>query len=60
MTILPIYFIIGFLSIIFILYILYPEPVIYTKYPDIRKDVSQSYKDDNGVCYKYHRREITM
>ena len=60
MKILPVYFIIGFLLILFILYMLYPKPLIYTKHPDIRKEVSQCYVDDNGVFYKYHRKEIIM
>lgn len=41
-----------------ILYLLAPEPEIVIKYPDISKEISDVYVDDQGVCYRYHRVKV--
>jgi hypothetical protein len=60
MKIIPTYFIIAVFLTMFILYYLYPEPDIIVKHPSPENDVSSVYVDDNGVCYKYHRKEVTL
>lgn len=30
----------------------------HTIYPNINDEVSKMYIDDNGVCYKYYRKEL--
>ena len=38
---------------------MYPEPkVIYVK-PDLNDNISKTYKDDNNVCYRYHKKETS-
>jgi len=54
----PIYFLTAMFITILILYTFGPEPEIMVKYPDISKDVSDVYVDNNGVCYRYHRVEV--
>jgi hypothetical protein len=40
------------------MYLIYPLPNIIIRYPNIKDQVSTLYEDDDGVCYKYHRKEI--
>ena len=53
-----IYFLLGMLATIYILYYFSPEPEVLIKYPDISQDVSDVYIDDQDVCYRYHREEV--
>jgi hypothetical protein len=58
MKIIPMYLIISALITMFILYMFYPEPDVLLVEPDINKDISIVYQDDNDVCYRYHKKEI--
>lgn len=59
MEVIPIYLIISMFVTLFVLYMMYPEPkVVYIK-PNPHEDVSKIYKDDNNVCYRYHRKETS-
>lgn len=58
MKLLPIYLMTSMVVVMFILYIIYPEPVVMVKYPDPKEEFSDVYVDDNNVCYKYKRNEI--
>lgn len=60
MKLIPIYFISAMFLTMFILYLLYPEPDIIVKHPSPENDISDVYVDDNGVCYRYHRKEINL
>jgi len=33
-------------------------PTTIVKYPDINKEISDTYIDDNNVYYKYYRKKI--
>jgi len=52
------YFLIAVLLTFIVLYIMEPKPQIILKYPNIEQEVSDTYVDDNNVCYKYHKKEI--
>lgn len=54
----PLYLILAMLITIAILYAVSPTPEIIIKYPDISQVVSETYVDDQGVCYRYHRVEV--
>ena len=58
MRIIPIYFILAVFVTMFVLYLIYPEPVILIRYPLPDQEVSDVYVDDNNVYYKYHRKEV--
>lgn len=58
MKIEPIYFLTAMFITILILYIFGPEAEIVVKYPDISNEVSDTYVDNQGVYYKYHRVEV--
>ena len=58
MQIEPLYFIISIFITMFILYVQAPKPEIIVKYPNIKEEISDTYIDDQGVCYRYHRVEI--
>jgi hypothetical protein len=60
MKIIPIYFVVSIFLTMLILYILYPQPDVIVKHPSPEQDISDVYVDDNGVCYRYHRKEITL
>lgn len=56
--IIPTYFFVTLLISLFVLYITAPEPKIVIKYPDVNKEKSDLYIDDNNVCYRYKREEV--
>ena len=58
MEIILLYFIIGMFVTMLILYFTGPEPQIIIRYPKITEDISDTYIDNKGVCYKYHKIEI--
>lgn len=58
MKIYPTYLLISLLITLFILYLIYPSPVVIVRYPNIKDKISALYEDDEGVCYRYHRKEI--
>jgi hypothetical protein len=58
MRIVPAYFLFCALLTMFVLYIIYPNPRIIVKYPSVNDKISDIYVDDEGVCYRYHRKEI--
>ena len=60
MKLLPIYFLSAMFVTMFILYMIFPEPDIIIKYPSPERDVSDTYIDDNNVCYRYYRKEIKI
>lgn len=60
MKILAEYFISAMLITIIILYLSCPNPEIMIKYPDPNDEISDTYIDDNNVCYKYVRKEINV
>jgi hypothetical protein len=59
MQILPQYFLITVVLTFIVLYLLYPSPKIIIKYPSIKNDISDLYVDDNNICYKYHKTQIS-
>jgi hypothetical protein len=58
MQIIPEYFLLSALVTILVLYIINPHPRVFIKYPNPKKEISDLYVDDKGVCYKYHRENI--
>lgn len=60
MKIIPLYFITSMFLTMFILYLIYPQPDVIIKHPSPEQEVSDVYVDDNGVCYRYHRKEIIL
>jgi hypothetical protein len=54
----PIYFLAAMFVTVLILYVFGPQAEVVVKYPDISKDVSDTYVDDRGVHYRYHRVEV--
>lgn len=58
MQIITEYFLLAIFITFFVLYMTSPEPKIILKYPSVKNKVSDIYKDDNGICYRYHRNEI--
>lgn len=58
MEIIPFYFLMAMLFTFVILYITYPNPHVILKYPSVDNEVSDTYVDNNNVCYKYHRRQV--
>ena len=59
MEIVPIYLILSMFITLLVLYMMYPEPkVVYAK-PDLNDNVSRTYKDNNNVCYRYHKKETS-
>ena len=56
----PIYFISALFITMFILYLLYPDPIVIIKHPSPEQATSDVYVDDNDVCYRYHRKEIML
>ena len=59
MKLIPGYFIGAMLLTMLVLYIMYPEPNVIIKHPSPEEKVSDVYVDDNNVCYRYHRKEVT-
>lgn len=57
--IIPEYFYITLFISFLVLYLVAPEPKIVVKYPDIQNAESTLYVDDNNVCYRYKKKEIT-
>lgn len=60
MKLLPTYFIGSLFITMFIMYIIYPNPNVIIKHPSPEEDMSDVYVDDNNVCYRYHRKEVTL
>lgn len=60
MNLKPSYFLASLFVTMLILYLIYPEPKITVKYPSPEEDMSDVYVDDNNVCYRYKRQEVTM
>lgn len=58
MKIEPMYFLTTMFITILILYAFGPNPEIVVKYPDISKDISDVYVDNQGVHYRYHRMKV--
>lgn len=58
MKIYPVYLLVSLFITLFILYLIYPTPVVIVKYPNVKDRISAVYEDDDGVCYRYHRKEI--
>lgn len=58
MEIITSYFLLAMLIMFIILYLIYPMPRVVVKYPSISNEISDTYIDENDVCYKYHREEI--
>jgi len=56
--IIPFYFILSLFIGFFMLYLLYPNPEIIIKNPNIKDSVSDLYIDDNKVCYRYKREQV--
>ena len=54
------YFIISMFITMFFLYIISPNPEIIIKYPSPENEISDVYIDDNNVCYRYHRKEVSL
>jgi len=50
------YFLISAIITFIILFIINPTPQIIVKYPS--GEVSDTYVDDNNVCYKYYRKKV--
>ena len=53
------YFITTVIITLCFLYIVYPKAKVIVKYPDINKEISDKYIDDNNICYKYHRKQVS-
>jgi hypothetical protein len=53
------YFIFALFATMFILYTVSPDPEVIIKYPSPLDKVSDVYIDDQNVCYKYYRNEIS-
>lgn len=60
MQFIPLYFIIAIFITMFVLYLIYPDPVIIVKYPTPDNEFSDVYVDDKDVCYKYRRQRISL
>ena len=58
MEIIPEYFIYSIFITVIILYTIYPNPKIILLKPSVNDEKSVTYKDENDVCYRYHRKEI--
>ncbi len=58
MKIITEYFLLAMFLTFIYLYLTQPKPKIIIKEPNVKDAVSDSYIDDNDVCYKYHRKEI--
>jgi len=56
----PVYFLGAMFITMFILYLIYPNPEVIIKRPLPEQEVSDVYVDDNDVCYRYYRREVTL
>lgn len=37
---------------------MYPKPKVILKVPSAKDLISDLYVDDDGVCYRYHRRTV--
>jgi len=59
MKIIPLYFLISICIGFIILYLIYPKPEIILLYPSVNNSISDTYVDDNNVCYKYHRKQVS-
>jgi len=59
MRIILLYFIIALFVGFFIVYIMAPSPRIIIKYPNLNNVGKHVYKDDNNVCYKYKRINVS-
>jgi hypothetical protein len=57
-SIIPIYFFLALSITFMVLYIITPLPKVIVKHPDPKNLKSDLYIDDNGVCYRYKRKEI--
>ncbi len=60
MKFLPLYFISAMFITMLFLYFIYPDPVVIIKHPSPDQEVSDVYVDDNGVCYRYYRKEVDI
>lgn len=58
MQLVPVYFISAIFITMFILYIIYPDPEVIVKYPNLDQELSDVYVDDNNICYRYKRIEV--
>ena len=52
------YFILSLFIGIMILYAIHPEPKIIVRYPTIDNVSKNLYKDDQGTCYSYEKKEV--
>jgi hypothetical protein len=53
------YFLLAMFLMFVYLYLNQPKPKIIIKEPNIQTSVSSTYVDDNNICYKYHRKEVS-
>ncbi len=58
MRVATIYICVSMIITIVVLHTVYPQRPIVTKYPDVTRDVSDIYVDDQNVCYRYHRVKV--
>jgi hypothetical protein len=54
----PLAFFIALIVGLFFAYISTPNPKVIIKYPTPENAGKVVYKDNSGVCYKYHAKEI--
>lgn len=60
MQIVPVYLLSAMFLTLLILYLFSPDPEIVVKYPNPRSDISDVYVDENDVCYRYYRNQVTI
>lgn len=60
MKLISTYLLLAMFLTMFLLYLFYPEPEVVIKYPNPESEVSDVYVDENNVCYRYHRNEVTI
>lgn len=59
MEIIPIYLIVGMFVTFLIIYMMYPDPKVVYVNPRVSEKISNVYRDENNVCYRYHRSDVT-
>lgn len=58
MRIISEYLLLSMFITLVVLYFLQPSPRVIVKYPNVSDKISDTYIDDNNICYKYHRRVV--
>lgn len=53
------YLLIAIFITFLVLYVTSPKPRIILKYPNLKNEISDIYMDDNNICYRYHRNQVT-